>query len=141
MIKKISLSNVRNEFKAINGKSVFNLISYIYVVIEQGKEDKVTLSLLNKIMPASKKQAKTHAEQIIKFGKVGEQKSITRKDGKVISYEIKPSIDMILRYFTAEYNKNIPEDKLPNRKTKQTTRKTKKENNKQPKVQSANDKA
>lgn len=139
MMKKVSLMNVRSEFKAINGRSVFNLISYIYVTIEQGKEDNATLSLLNKIMPASKKQAKTHAEQIIKFGKVGEQKSITRKDGKIIQYEIKPSIDMILRYFTAEYNKTIPEDKLPKRKAKQATRKTKKDSNKQPKVQSAND--
>lgn len=141
MTKKISLLNVRSEFKSINDRSVFNLINYIYVTIEQGKEDKVTLSLLNKIMPSSKKQAKNHAAKIMEFGKVGEQKNITRKDGKVISYEIKPSIDMILRYFTAEYNKNIPEDKLQNRKTKQATRKTKKDNNKQPKVQSANDKA
>ena len=141
MTKKISLLNVRSEFKSINDRSVFNLINYIYVTIEQGKEDKVTLSLLNKIMPTSKKQAKSHAAKIMEFGKVGEQKSITRKDGKVISYEIKPSIDMVLRYFTAEYNKTIPEDKLPKRKAKQATRKTKKDSNKQPKVQSANDMA
>ena len=141
MIKKISILNVRSEFKSINDKSVFNLINYIYVTIEQGKENKVTLALLNKIMPSSKKQAKNHAAKIMEFGKVGEQKSITRKDGKVISYEIKPNIDMILRYFTAEYNKSIPEDKLPSHKIKQATRKTKKDSNKQPKVQSANDNA
>lgn len=58
-------------------------------------------------MPSSKKNAYTFAEDIAKFGKVGQTKTVHRiiKASETdITYHIKPSVDMILKYFTKKAN-------------------------------------
>lgn len=106
----IKINDIRSEYKEISGRSVNNVLSVIYALMEESKTDKKTLYVLTKVMPASKKQAKTHANAICKFGKVGILKTITRKDGKTYEYEVRPTVDMVLRYFTALYNHAVPED-------------------------------
>lgn len=112
MKANVNLANVRAEFKTINGRSVNNVLSVIYALIAENKEsDKKTIAELNKIMPTSKKKAKEYTSEIITFGKIGETRTIKRADGKVYEYEILPTVDMVLRFFVAKYNKAIPESK------------------------------
>lgn len=109
--QNVTLASVRKEFKTINGRSVNSVLSVIYALIAENKEEnKVTISLLNKILPSSKKKAKEYINDIILFGHVGEMRTIERKDGKKYTYEILPSVDMVLRYFVAKYNDAIPEN-------------------------------
>lgn len=107
-MKTVSLKSVRESFKSVNNGSMFSVIKQMYALFtnEQGK---VSLPAeLAKIMPASKKQALQEAEQIMKFGKVGETRIIKRtdKNGCVteIHSTIKPSADMVLRYYVAKAN-------------------------------------
>lgn len=110
MKTNVNLANVRSEFKAINGRSVNNVLSVIYALIAENKEEnRATISLLNKILPSSKKKAKDYINDIILFGHVGETRTIKRKDGKEYTYDILPSVDMVLRFFVAKYNNAIPE--------------------------------
>lgn len=118
----IKLNDVRKEFKNVNVATVGNVLSVIYALVnnysEKQKENALdneqveNLKYLTKILPQSKTQAKKHIEAIEKFGNVGSTRTITKKDGTTAEYTIRPSIDMVLRYFVAEYNKNIPEAQL-----------------------------
>lgn len=112
MKANVNLANVRNDFKSINGRSVNNVLSVIYALINENKEgDKKTVKALVKIMPASKKKAKEYASEIVAFGKVGQIRTIKRTDGKEYSFEILPTVDMVLRFFVAKFNEAIPENK------------------------------
>ena len=118
----IKLNDVRKEFKNVNVATVGNILSVIYSLVneyrEKQKENALNneqvdnLQYLTKILPQSKTQAKKHIEAIEKFGNVNGKRIVKTKDGEIKEYTIRPSIDMVLRYFVAEYNKNIPEAKL-----------------------------
>jgi hypothetical protein len=101
MKANVTLQDVRKEFKAQSG-SINYCLGCIYAAIEQGGHDAKALRV---IMPKTKKQAYEHAAEIATFGKVGEIKTINKvvKGCKTeISYKIKPSVDMVLRYFVKQ---------------------------------------
>lgn len=116
----IKLNEVRKEFKSVNVATVGNVLSVIYSLVneykekqnEMNNEEKSDLANLVKVLPQSKTQAKKYIAEIEKFGNVGGTRTIKRADGTNREYTIKPSIDMVLRFFVAEYNKNIPEAKV-----------------------------
>lgn len=111
---KVSLKNVRNEFKEVKG-SMFACIKYIYAAFTDANGKTKFPAELAKIMPASKKAALAEANDIMKWGDVGGTKTIKRtKDGLVteVNYTIKASCDMVLRYYVAKYNsrfEGVPE--------------------------------
>lgn len=121
----IKLNEVRKEFKNVNVATVGNVLSVIYSLINEYKEKQKELSeeqtnnlqYLTKILPASKTQAKKYIADIESFGNVGGVRIVKKQDGTANEYTIKPSIDMVLRYFVAEYNKNIPEAQLKKQAT------------------------
>lgn len=121
----VKFSDVRNEFKQVKAQTICGCISTIYALFQEfkdnqknlDKEAQTELNTLKKVLPATKAKAKEHCKQIAEFGKVGETKTITRKDGTTYERVIKPSCDMILRYFVQEYNKSVPEDKQEIKKT------------------------
>ena len=118
----IKLNDVRKEFKSVNAATVGNVLSVIYSLVneyrEKQKENALNneqvnnLQYLTKILPQSKTQAKKHIADIEKYGNVNGKRIVKTKDGEPKEYTIRPSVDMILRYFVAEYNKNIPEAQL-----------------------------
>lgn len=116
----IKLNDVRKEFKSVNVATVGNVLSVIYSLVNEYKEKQKELSeeqqnnlqYLTKIMPQSKTQAKKHIADIEKYGNVNGKRVVKTKDGEPKEYTIRPSVDMVLRYFVAEYNKNIPEAQL-----------------------------
>ena len=116
----IKLNEVRKEFKSVNVATVGNVLSVIYSLVNEYKENqkelseeqKNSLQYLTKILPQSKTQAKKHIADIEKYGNVNGKRVIKTKDGETKEYTIRPSVDMVLRYFVAEYNKNIPEAQL-----------------------------
>ena len=118
----IKLNDVRKEFKNVNVATVGNVLSVIYSLVneyrEKQKENALnneqvnTLQYLTKILPQSKTQAKKYIADIEKYGNVGGVRIVKKQDGTTNEYIIKPSIDMVLRFFVAEYNKNIPEAQL-----------------------------
>ena len=118
----IKLNEVRKEFKSVNVVTVGNVLSVIYALVHEYREKQRenalnneqidNLQYLTKIMPQSKTQAKKHIEDIEKYGNVNGKRVVKTKDGETKEYTIRPSVDMVLRYFVAEYNKNIPEAQL-----------------------------
>jgi DNA-directed RNA polymerase subunit F len=116
----IKLNEVRKEFKSVNISTVGNVLSVIYSLVNEYKEtqkelneeQKNNLQFLTKILPQSKKQAKKHIADIEKYGNVGGKRIVKTKEGEPKEYTIRPSVDMVLRFFVAEYNKNIPEAKV-----------------------------
>ena len=116
----IKLNEVRKEFKSVNVATVGNVLSVIYSLVneyrekqkELNEEQTNNLQYLTKILPQSKTQAKKHIEDIEKYGNVNGKRVVKTKDGETKEYTIRPSVDMVLRYFVAEYNKNIPEAQL-----------------------------
>jgi DNA-directed RNA polymerase subunit F len=116
----IKLNEVRKEFKSVNIATVGNVLSVIYSLVNEYKEKQKELSeeqannlqYLTKILPQSKTQAKKHIAEIEKYGNVNGKRIVKTKDGETKEYTIRPSVDMVLRYFVAEYNKNIPEAQL-----------------------------
>lgn len=116
----IKLNDVRREFKSVNVATVGNVLSVIYSLVNEYKEKQKELSeeqtnnlqYLTKILPASKTQAKKHITEIEKYGNVGGKRVVKTKDGEPKEYTIRPSVDLVLRYFVAEYNKNIPEAQI-----------------------------
>lgn len=116
----IKLNDVRKEFKSVNVATVGNVLSVIYSLVNEYKEKQKELSeeqtnnlqYLTKIMPQSKTQAKKHIAEIEKYGNVNGKRVVKTKSGEPKEYTIRPSVDMVLRYFVAEYNKNIPEAQL-----------------------------
>ena len=123
----IKLNDVRKEFKSANVATVGNVLSVIYALVneyrEKQKENALNneqvnnLQYLTKILPQSKTQAKKHIEDIEKYGNVGGVRIVKKQDGTTSEYTIRPSVDMVLRYFVAEYNKNIPEAQLKKQST------------------------
>lgn len=118
----IKLNEVRKEFKSVNVATVGNVLSVIYSLVNEYREKQRNnalnneqvdnLQYLTKILPPSKTQAKKHIDDIEKFGNVKGKRIVKTKDGELKEYTIRPSVDMVLRYFVAEYNKNIPEAKV-----------------------------
>ena len=118
----IKLNEVRKEFKSVNVATVGNVLSVIYSLVNEYREKQRenalnneqvnNLQYLTKILPQSKTQAKKYIEDIEKYGNVNGKRVVKTKDGETKEYTIRPSVDMILRYFVAEYNKNIPEAQL-----------------------------
>ena len=109
VMKKASLKNVRSEFKNQSGSINFCL-KVIYSAIEQAKEDNKEIKELKKVMPKSKNEAYKLASEIASFGRVGQTKTIHRVIKACetdITYTIKPSVDMILKYFTKKANGEI----------------------------------
>lgn len=131
----IKLNDVRKEFKNANVATVGNVLSVIYSLVNEYKEKQHenalngeqidNLQYLTKILPQSKTQAKKHINAIEKYGNIGGIRTINKKDGTASEYVIRPSVDMVLRYFVAEYNKNVPEAQLKKHESKQATRKPK----------------
>lgn len=121
----IKLNDVRKEFKSVNVATVGNVLSVIYSLVNEYKEKQRelneeqanSLQYLTKILPQSKTQAKKHIEDIEKYGNVNGKRVVKTKDGETKEYTIRPSVDMVLRYFVAEYNKNIPEAQLKKQST------------------------
>lgn len=121
----IKLNEVRKEFKSVNVATVGNVLSVIYALVneyrekqkELNEEQTNNLQYLTKILPQSKTQAKKHIEDIEKYGNVNGKRVVKTKDGETKEYTIRPSVDMVLRYFVAEYNKNIPEAQLKKQST------------------------
>ena len=123
----IKLNEVRKEFKNVNVATVGNVLSIIYSLVndyrEKQRENALNneqvnnLQYLTKILPQSKTQAKKHIEDIEKYGNVKGKRVVKTKDGETKEYTIRPSVDMVLRYFVAEYNKNIPEAQLKKQST------------------------
>ena len=121
----IKLNDVRKEFKSVNVATVGNVLSVIYSLVNEYKEKQkefreeqvINLQYLTKIMPQSKTQAKKHIAEIEKYGNVNGKRVVKTKDGETKEYTIRPSVDMVLRYFVAEYNKNIPEAQLKKQST------------------------
>lgn len=107
--KKVTLNKVRADFKSQTG-SINYCLKVIYSAIEEAKENNKQAEDLKKVMPKNKKEAYEFANEIAKFGKVGEKYIVTRviKAQKTI-YEVtrKPSVDMILKYFTKKANGEI----------------------------------
>ena len=104
--KKVTLNNVRNEFKNQSGTLSFCLKT-IYAAIEQAKEDDQQAENLKKIMPKSKVEAYNHCEKIAAFAKIGEQKTVKRTVKAcetTYTITIKPTVDAVLRYFTKVAN-------------------------------------
>ena len=118
----IKLNDVRKEFKSVNVATVGNVLSVIYALVndyrEKQRENALSneqvnnLQYLTKILPQSKTQAKKYIADIEKYGNVKGKRVVKTKDGETKEYTIRPSVDMVLRYFVAEYNKNIPEAQL-----------------------------
>lgn len=116
----IKLNDVRKEFKSVNVATVGNVLSVIYALVneyrdkqkELNEEQTNKLQYLTKILPQSKTQAKKYIADIEKYGNVKGKRVVKTKDGETKEYTIRPSVDMVLRYFVAEYNKNIPEAQL-----------------------------
>lgn len=118
----IKLNEVRKEFKSANVATVGNVLSVIYALVNEYREKQRenalnneqvnNLQYLTKILPQSKTQAKKYIEDIEKYGNVNGKRVVKTKDGETKEYTIRPSVDMVLRYFVAEYNKNIPEAQL-----------------------------
>lgn len=99
-MKNLTLKSIRNAFKNQTG-TVNYCINCVYVAADNCAE-------LKAILPKTKKEAQAQATEIYNFGKCGEEKTINRvvKGCKTqITYTIKPSTDMVLRYFVAKYNK------------------------------------
>lgn len=107
--KAVKLSSVRKDFKAQTG-SMNYCMKTIYAAIDEARENDRQAESLRKIMPKDKKTAYTFAEDIAKFGKVGEKYTVTREiKAQKTTFEIirKPSVDMILKYFTKKANGEI----------------------------------
>lgn len=142
----ISLKSVRNEFKSVNVATIGNVLSVIYSLVNEYKEkqnelnneEKSDLANLVKVLPQSKTQAKKYIAEIEKFGNVGGTRTIKRADGTTREYTIKPSIDMVLRFFVAEYNKNVPEAKVEKKHIKHECATRKQKECKAEKKQTAN---
>lgn len=123
----IKLNYVRKEFKSVNVATVGNVLSVIYSLVNEYREKQRenalnneqvnNLQYLTKILPQSKTQAKKHIAEIEKYGNVNGKRVVKTKDGETKEYTIRPSVDMVLRYFVAEYNKNIPEAQLKKQAT------------------------
>lgn len=121
----ITLKSVRNEFKNVNVATIGNVLSVIYSLVNEYKEKQKELSeeqtdnlqYLTKVLPHSKTQAKKYIAEIEKFGNVGGTRIVKTKDGETKEYTIRPSVDMVLRFFVAEYNKNIPEAQIKKQAT------------------------
>lgn len=111
---KVSLKNVRNEFKEVKG-SMFACIKYIYSAFTGANGKTKFPTELQKIMPSTKKVALSEANDIMKWGNVGGTKTVKRtKEGLVteVNCTIKASCDMVLRYYVAKYNsrfEGVPE--------------------------------
>lgn len=123
----IKLNEVRKEFKSANVATVGNVLSVIYALVNEYREKQRenalnneqvnNLQYLTKILPQSKTQAKKYIADIEKYGNVNGKRIVKTKDGEIKEYTIRPSVDMVLRYFVAEYNKNIPEAQLQKQST------------------------
>lgn len=123
----IKLNDVRKEFKNVNVATIGNVLSVIYSLVNEYREKQKqnalnneqvdNLQYLTKVLPQSKTQAKKHIADIEKYGNIGGKRIINKKDGSMSEYVIRPSVDMVLRYFVAEYNKNIPEAQLKKQST------------------------
>lgn len=114
-MKTINLANVRKEFRANNG-TINECLTIIYAVMNENGKDAETLK---KVMPKSKKIAKSYATQIKDTFKIGtfEDKFFTDEDGKkyrksCILKAKKCTCDMVLRFFVDMYNNTICEDKI-----------------------------
>lgn len=114
-MKTINLANVRNEFKANKG-TINECLAIIYAVMSENDKQAQTLK---KVMPKSKKIAKSYATQIKDTFKIGtfEDKFFTNENGEkyrktCVLKAKKCTCDMILRFFVNMYNNNICEDKI-----------------------------
>lgn len=124
----ITLKSVRSEFKSVNIATIGNVLSVIYALINNyskkqkenalNNEQMNNLQYLTKILPQSKTQAKKYIADIEKYGNVGGVRIVKKQDGTTSEYIIKPSIDMVLRFFLNMYNEAIPEADVKEKKIK-----------------------
>ena len=100
-MEKVTLKDARSEHKEVKG-SMFSCIKHIYTDFTTGDGKLQFTPTLKKIMP-TKKQALAEAQAIMDWAKVGTQKTIKRGTAE-ITFTIKSSSDMVLRYYVAKYN-------------------------------------
>lgn len=122
-MKTITLKAIRNEYKNINGKSINNVISGIYTLMNEAKENGIECRELRAIMPKSAKEAKAYASEIREMYNIGALKysNLLNKEGVLIGlryHVIKPSADMVLRFFLNRYNATVPEAQYTAKDTK-----------------------
>lgn len=103
---KVTLKSVREQFKSVNNGSMFSIIKQVYAILDDRKE---WAPELKKVLPANKKQALDEAQAIMTWGKVGEVRIIKRTNKRTncitqTETKIKPSADMVLRYYVNKYN-------------------------------------
>lgn len=114
-MKTINLANVRKEFKANSG-TINECLTIIYAVMNENGKDAETLK---KVMPKSKKIAKSYATQIKDKFKIGtfEDRFFTNENGEqyrktCVLKAKKCSCDMVLRFFVDMYNSTVCEDEI-----------------------------
>lgn len=106
MKKEFSIKVARKEFKSVTG-TISHCISVIY-----SEYDKLEGTTLHKVLPKTKKEAMEFASSIYTWGKVGEERIIKRTIQATgctteIHTTVKPSVDMVLRYFVAKANGDL----------------------------------
>lgn len=106
MATKVTLKSVREQFKTVNNGSMFTIIKQVYAILGDRKD---WAPELKKVLPATKKNALDEAQVIMDWGKVGQTRIIKRTNKRTncvtqIESKIKPSADMVLRYYVSKYN-------------------------------------
>lgn len=119
--ERIALNLVRKEFKNVNVCTIGNCLTVLYSLINAFKEKQrenalnneqvETLNHLTRVLPVSKTQAKKYCNDIEKTYNIGGTRIVNYKNGPK-EVTIRPSVDMVLRFFTKKYNEAIPEANL-----------------------------
>lgn len=119
--ERIALNLVRSEYKVVNECTIGNCLTVLYSLINAFKEKQrenalnneqvEALSYLIKVLPVSKSQAKKYCSEIETTYNIGGTRIVNYKNGPK-EVTIRPSVDMVLRFFTKKYNEAIPEANL-----------------------------
>lgn len=104
----IKLQSVRNDWKKVTG-TISHVINVIYSEYENLDGD------IKKVLPPTKKDAGRYGKAICNTYRVGQYCTRYKRNeaGDIVGgkpYTIQPSVDMVLRFFVAQYNTAVPED-------------------------------
>lgn len=104
----IKLQSVRNDWKKVTG-TISHVINVIYSEYNNLDGD------IKKVLPPTKKDAGRYGKEICTAYRVGQYCTRYKRDesGEIVGgkpYTIQPSVDMVLRFFVAQYNAAVPED-------------------------------
>lgn len=90
------LSILRNERKNLKIEGTVNFC--ITSLFELCEESQTVKQIVNKFATSKKQFREKYGTQIFETYKIGQQKTITKKDGTQITYTIKCNIDMIFQF-------------------------------------------